>query len=60
MAKIIGCINTSHVPAIGRALAMHQEGTDYWKSFSTGFHRFGNGSLQFDPISLSRSIASMD
>ncbi len=37
MAKIIGCINTSHVPAIGRALAMHQEQTDYWKPFFDGF-----------------------
>lgn len=37
MAKIIGCLATSHVPAIGRALAQNLEQDAYWKPFFDGF-----------------------
>lgn len=33
MAQIVGSISTSHVPAIGGALAKHQERDPYWKPF---------------------------
>ncbi len=37
MAHLIGCVNTSHVPAIGKAIATHQEQAAYWKPFFDGF-----------------------
>ncbi len=37
MARIIGCITTSHVPAIGRAIAKGLQEEPYWKSFFDGF-----------------------
>ena len=37
MAKIVGCINTSHVPAIGRAIANDLQSDPYWKPFFDGF-----------------------
>ena len=37
MAKIIGGITTSHVPAIGRAIAKHLQADPYWKPFFDGF-----------------------
>ena len=37
MAAIIGCITTSHVPAIGRAMATQQQEAPYWKPFFDGF-----------------------
>lgn len=37
MAKIIGGITTSHIPAIGRAMAEGQTETPYWKPFFDGF-----------------------
>ncbi|MCL2656502.1 MAG: class III extradiol dioxygenase family protein [Betaproteobacteria bacterium] len=37
MARIIGGITTSHVPAIGRALAKELQQTPYWKPFFDGF-----------------------
>jgi len=37
MAKIIGCITTSHVPAIGRAIAKGLQEEPYWKPFFDGF-----------------------
>jgi protocatechuate 4,5-dioxygenase beta chain len=39
MAKIIGSIATSHVPAIGRAIAKGLQDDPYWKPFFSGFHR---------------------
>ena len=39
MAKIIGCITTSHVPAIGRAIAKGLQEEPYWKPFFDGFRR---------------------
>jgi protocatechuate 4,5-dioxygenase, beta chain len=37
MATIIGCVTTSHVPAIGRAIANGQQEEPYWKPFFDGF-----------------------
>jgi protocatechuate 4,5-dioxygenase beta chain len=37
MAKIVGAITTSHVPAIGRAIAKQLQHEPYWKPFFDGF-----------------------
>jgi protocatechuate 4,5-dioxygenase beta chain len=37
MAKIIGAITTSHVPAIGRAIAKNLQDEPYWSPFFDGF-----------------------
>jgi protocatechuate 4,5-dioxygenase, beta chain len=37
MARIVGCICTSHVPAIGSALAQGLESDPYWQPFFDGF-----------------------
>jgi len=37
MARIVGCITTSHVPAIGKAIAKGQQEDPYWKEWFDGF-----------------------
>jgi len=37
MAQIVGCVNTSHVPAIGKALALGLQDDPYWSPFFSGF-----------------------
>ena len=37
MARIIGCVTTSHVPAIGNAIAKGQQEEPYWKEWFDGF-----------------------
>lgn len=37
MAHVVGCICTSHVPAIGKAIAQSLQGDAYWKPFFDGF-----------------------
>jgi len=37
MARIIGGLTTSHVPAIGGAIAKGLQGAPYWKPFFDGF-----------------------
>jgi protocatechuate 4,5-dioxygenase beta chain len=37
VARIVGCITTSHVPAIGRAIARNLQQEPYWKPFFDGF-----------------------
>ncbi|MCW5632225.1 MAG: protocatechuate 3,4-dioxygenase [Rubrivivax sp.] len=37
MARIVGSITTSHVPAIGRAIARNLQSDPYWKPFFDGF-----------------------
>ena len=37
MAKIVGSITTSHVPAIGGAIAKGRENDPYWKPFFDGY-----------------------
>ncbi len=37
MARIVGGITTSHIPAIGNAMTQGLEGTDYWKRFFDGY-----------------------
>jgi len=38
MAQIVGGVGTTHVPAIGGAIARHLEREPYWKPFFDGFH----------------------
>lgn len=37
MAEIIGAITTSHIPAIGKAIATNQQNDPYWKPFFDGY-----------------------
>ena len=37
MAKIVGMLTTSHVPAIGGAIAKNLQQDAYWKPFFDGF-----------------------
>lgn len=37
MAQIVGCVNTSHVPSIGKALAHGLQQDPYWAPFFDGF-----------------------
>lgn len=37
MAKIVGAVNVTHVPYIGRALALNLQQDPYWKPFFDGF-----------------------
>ena len=37
MASIVGSLTTSHVPAIGRAIALNLQQDPYWKPFFDGF-----------------------
>jgi protocatechuate 4,5-dioxygenase, beta chain len=37
MAEIIGAVATSHIPAIGKAIAEHRQAEPYWKPFFDGF-----------------------
>ncbi len=37
MARLVGCVNTSHVPAIGKAIASGLQQEPYWKPFFDGF-----------------------
>ena len=37
MATIIGGLATSHVPAIGKAIAKGKQSDPYWKPFFDGF-----------------------
>jgi protocatechuate 4,5-dioxygenase beta chain len=37
MAKIVGGINVTHVPYIGRAIANNLQQDPYWKPFFDGF-----------------------
>ena len=38
MARIIGGVGTTHVPAIGSAIAKGLQNDPYWKPFFDGFH----------------------
>ncbi len=38
MARIVGALATSHVPMIGKALAMHLQDQPYWREFFAGYH----------------------
>ncbi|MGL4409835.1 MAG: class III extradiol dioxygenase family protein [Zoogloea sp.] len=37
MAKIVGILNTSHVPALGKAIHLNLQEDPYWKPFFDGF-----------------------
>lgn len=37
MATVVGCVNTSHIPSIGKALAHGLQKAPYWSPFFNGF-----------------------
>ena len=37
MARIVGCVTTTHVPSIGGAIAKQRQTDPYWKPFFDGF-----------------------
>jgi protocatechuate 4,5-dioxygenase beta chain len=37
MARIVGSVMSTHVPAIGNAISRHQESDPYWKPFFDGY-----------------------
>ena len=39
MARIVGTVTTSHIPAIGRAIAKNLQDDPYWQPFFGGFER---------------------
>jgi len=49
MAQIIGGITTSHVPAIGRAIAKNLQQDPYWKPFFDGFIPVRNWLVEVKP-----------
>lgn len=49
MAKIIGAVATSHVPAIGKAIAKGLQQDPYWKPFFDGFNHIHEWLRQMRP-----------
>ncbi len=39
MSKILGSVSTSHIPSIGKAIALKLQQDPYWKPFFDGFHK---------------------
>ena len=39
MARVVGAVTTSHIPAIGRAIAKNLQDEPYWRPFFGGFAR---------------------
>ena len=37
MARIVGGVTTSHIPAIGNAMADRKENEPYWRRFFAGY-----------------------
>ena len=37
MANVVGALTSSHVPAIGRAIAKHLQQEPYWQPFFAGY-----------------------
>ncbi len=49
MARVIGAITTSHIPAIGGAIAKGQESEPYWRPFFAAFDRVHDWLAQQQP-----------
>jgi len=49
MARIVGGVTTSHIPAIGNAMSRHLEGTPYWKRFFDGYEPVKQWLAKVDP-----------
>jgi len=49
MAKIVGGLTTSHIPAIGLAMAGGLENTPYWKRFFDGYEPAKEWLVKVDP-----------
>lgn len=49
MARIVGGVTTSHIPAIGNAMWDHKEQTPYWKRFFDGYEPVKEWLAEKDP-----------
>jgi len=49
MARILGGVTTSHIPAIGNAMTDHLEQTPYWKRFFDGYEPVKEWLADVDP-----------
>ncbi|MGD8809498.1 MAG: class III extradiol dioxygenase family protein [Gammaproteobacteria bacterium] len=49
MARIVGGVTTSHIPAIGNAMTKKLEGTPYWKRFFDGYEPVKEWLADVDP-----------
>jgi protocatechuate 4,5-dioxygenase beta chain len=49
MARIVGGVTTSHIPAIGNAMTDHLEHTPYWKRFFDGYEPVKEWLANVDP-----------
>jgi len=49
MARIVGGVTTSHIPAIGNAMTKKLEGTPYWKRFFDGYEPVKEWLARVDP-----------
>ncbi|MGW8368769.1 MAG: class III extradiol dioxygenase family protein [Gammaproteobacteria bacterium] len=49
MARIVGGVTTSHIPAIGNAMTNHLEQTPYWKRFFDGYEPVKEWLAKVDP-----------
>jgi len=49
MARIVGGVTTSHIPAIGNAMTDHLEQTPYWKRFFDGYEPVKEWLADVDP-----------
>ena len=49
MARIVGGVTTSHIPAIGNAMTGKLEGTPYWKRFFDGYEPVKEWLTDVDP-----------
>ncbi len=49
MARIVGGVTTSHIPAIGNAMTNHLESTPYWKRFFDGYEPVKEWLADVDP-----------
>ncbi|MGD8325107.1 MAG: class III extradiol dioxygenase family protein [Gammaproteobacteria bacterium] len=49
MARIVGGVTTSHIPAIGNAMTDKREGNPYWKRFFDGYEPVKEWLAEVDP-----------
>lgn len=49
MARIVGGVTTSHIPAIGNAMSQKLESTPYWKRFFAGYEPVKEWLADVDP-----------
>jgi len=49
MARIVGGVTTSHIPAIGNAMSRGLENEPYWKRFFAGYEPVKEWLAEVDP-----------